>query len=474
MNAAVRRGYGQLLAQVLNDVGSYRSMKRMSLALLGTEGFLFIMHNTARFSPYKLLMLCVLWGMCQMWCGAFVRSAIKQNRPELSGLVPQLRQRLIRLTAALYAANTLVFAVIAHFAFGHGGYGLLAATLVTTVAILTQRFNMLAWGMALLIPFGVQFAFNTLKGLIDVLNEPLVTAAGMLLLLPLIGWGLFQLLPRGGDRHWAWYHHFSKCQAALHGNAPPSSAVQLPTRWQQLLRTFYGVALRRDSRAGTQPERMLMHVLGPAAHGGSNLIFLLAATVLALLPSAYAMIDGDDKIVLPWTGMILLGVAGMYVTSVADSITRHGAEQRLYLMTPGAPAGARINRLLGRTLLRRFLGVWLASVACVTCLDSFMLGHLALRGINFAIAMAFLWSAVSLLDNYAVKRPHAGGLNRSLLLMLIVLGFLVAMVLNRIQSTFPWYQAGCLLGIGAVIRVALAWRKLMALPPVLPAGRLAV
>jgi hypothetical protein len=473
VNAAGLRGYTQLLAQLVNDVAGYRAMMRTTIMFVVLEAVLLFVHRSGWLHQQKILLVLVLAALLQRCCGAFLSNAVQQNRPEYACLVPQLRRRLITLMATLYGVNALLVALTCGLVFGHAGYALLAAGLISGMIILMQRFSVIAWAAALLMPFAVQFIMNTLPAVIGNLNEAAVTAAGMLVVIPLMGCALLSLFPKGGDRHWAWYYRFASRQAALTGRSP-TPAARGGNLWQQLLRRAYVAALRRDSQPGTTPARSMLHALGPAAHGGSYIICLLLATALALLFVLYFSGNGEPALVLPWFGLVLLCAAGLYAAAIDHSASRYREEQRLYFLTPAAPLAARINRLLGQVLLQRFMGIWLLSLACVALLDSFMLGHLCLRGINFAVAMAYLWTAGSVLKNYAVVQAGTGRRNGASLGVLLVFGTLVALVLRRVEEFSMWYEVGGMLGVLAIARLVLCWRKLMALPPVLPAGRFAM
>lgn len=473
MSTSLRQVYGPLLAQVIQDQATYRRMMRMSLLLLAAEIILLTLHGGPLGTAGKLVMVCLPWTLMQIWAGGFMRLAIRQNRPEYACLVPNLRSRLIRLVAACYTFDAVVLALIAGLAFGHAGYGLMFSGLGTVVIIFLNRYVKLTWLMAFVIPFGTPFIMNDLPALLAPISETALTLAVMPVAALLSGWGLHLLLPRGGDRHWTWQYQFSQRQNMLAGQSTQACTTQESTRLRQLLRRLYVATLRRDSQPGVAANRAMMHVVGPGAHPGRVMAFSLTSTMVVLLIGCFAS-DGARVGMLTAIGLVQMGAVLIYAFSAADDVVQHGAEQQLYFLTPAAPAAARINRLLAATLLRRALAVWLVSLVCAVGLDSALAGHAALRGANFAFAMGMLWTLAPLLRNYAVMPARRLGQAWTILTFVVVVLFVVTAALQQSVPDMPWYEMGSVAGIGALIYLGLRWRALMALPPVLPAGRLAV
>ncbi|SDF70351.1 MULTISPECIES: hypothetical protein [unclassified Duganella] len=474
MNAATRHGYRILLAQLVNNTASFRMMKRITLLLVVAEIVLLSLYSAGTEAPLPLLMIAVPWGMLQTWCGSFMSSAVLQNRPEYACLVPHLRSRLMVLTAALYCANSVLLGLLTGVVFGHPGYGLLAGMTISTLSMFMHRFNVLAWVMAFVVPAIIPLVFNVLPHvLIAIDRELLLTAVGVLIMLPLGACGLQLIFPRGGERHWAWHARFTRQQNAMAGKTAKISAVQGGQRWQRWIGRLYAGALRQDSQPGVAPARRMMHVLGPAAYGGSYMAYALLTTVGALVIGMLCLDGGNRSGVLAAAGCLQLSAALAYVISVVDNVPRYSAEQRMYFLTPAAPAVADINRMIGKTLLRRFFCVWLVTLVCAVVLDSVAMGRFGLRGSSFALAMGMLWVARPLMRDYATMQPDSGRLDGMVAIVLVTLIILAIMAVADRAPAFPWYEIGVASGIAAAINLAMRWRKLMAMPPVLPAGRLA-
>jgi hypothetical protein len=475
MNASLRQAYWPLLAQLVQDKCTCRQMMRMTslLALAGIILWLFPGHPGAR--PGQLIvMLSLPWTALQLWTGAFLRFAIRQNRPEYACLVPRLRTRLIRLAAVWCVGNALLLSGMSWLAFDHAGYGLMLAGVGSAFMIWTNRYASLAWMVAGALPFGTAFFVDDLVPMLSGIGEAQMTLAVMPVVVLLCGWGLQLVLPRGGDRHWTWQQKFNQRRDAFAGPAVRAPTTQPPSRFSQLRQRFYIVALQRDSRAGVTADRAMMHVVGPGAHPGYVLTYSLCSTALALL---IVFLVGRADVgagVLSVVGLAQLSAVLIYTLRVANDVVLHGAEQQLYFLTPAAPAAVHINRLLTTIVLRRALLVWLVSLACAAVIDSTLAGHPTLRGASFALAMGVLWTLTPLLRNHAIMPARIRNLEWTVIIALVVLVCLGAVATARVTPNFPWYGLGAVAGISALVRLALRWRALMALPPVLPAGRLAV
>lgn len=175
----IRQAYGPMLAQMIQDSASRRQMIRASLLLAAAEIVLLALHGDCHGPSGNLVLVCMPWVALQLWCGAFLKNAIRQNRPEYAGLVPHLRSRLIRLTAAMYAVEIALLAVMCGLVFGHPGYGLVFGGAFAVLSIFMNRYMALLWIMALAIPFGTSYVINDLPRLLAGANEAVVTAAAM-------------------------------------------------------------------------------------------------------------------------------------------------------------------------------------------------------------------------------------------------------------------------------------------------------
>ncbi|MBV7535068.1 hypothetical protein KW842_04710 [Duganella sp. sic0402] len=479
MSATGWPAYRQLLLQLVRDQAAYRTLKRVSIILLA--GALLIVAVALCFGKPlagKGLLALFLWANGQMWCSAFLKGAIAQNRPEYASLVPQLRVRLIRLTAALCIASSLLLGLSAALLFGHGGYALLVGGMMNVYILFTTRHGWLAFSpAAIFLPLTQTDSPDKIAlALHHGLGEPAVAALGSLLLLALGAWGLRTVFPQGGDAHWAWFKRHLRNKDAVRSPSQLVPLTRLGAWWQAMRSSRYQAELRADSRNGGTPQRMMIYALGPGAHPAGYVTSVAGNTLIAL--AVLALADGHVKpgvfalmgIIAQWS---ILMAALMYITSVVDGAQRYRTEQEIFFLSAGAPAQASINRLLGGAMLRGFFTVWLATLASVAGIDWLVHGAAGLRGVTFMLATLILPLACMMLRNYLVMATVSSpSWSTLLVLYAIVCNVLLSVVSARFEV--PWFWLGGAVAVLSLLELYRRWRKLLALPPVLPAGRLAV
>jgi hypothetical protein len=126
-----------------------------------------------------------------------------------------------------------------------------------------------------------------------------------------------------------------------------------------------------------------------------------------------------------------------------------------------------------RAMLSRSLRLWLASVVAAACIDFAVLGQAQPRGVTFALAMLVLPFAGLVMRNYAAMAAGSGDSMAAVLTLLVMAVYIVVVVVEQTQPEFPWFRIGAVAGLAAVAGLRLRWLRMMALPAVLPAGRLA-
>jgi hypothetical protein len=470
----IPRHYAQLLVQVLRDRAAGGLMVRLSwfLAACVVGELVFAMYfGQPRFG--HVLLIGLICGTGYLWCGAFLKSAIQQNQPAYACLVPQLRRRLMTLTVVLYLACTLVMAAMASALIGHGGYALVCGGMFSVYMLFAQRYALLNLFPSAVILVSVSMRNQPLQALVataEAMGEPVVAGVGAILLLLLGRLGLQAAFPQGGDRHWAWYAFQARQLAQQKGDAPAPSTGG--PRWIAWFRTAYLATLRRDSRGGASQGNMMMHTLGTAAHDGTSIAYVVLFSAIAIVIGRHLAAQGEQlhaSVTVTLMQASLMLSCLMYVVAVGASAARNGVEQSLYLLTPAAPEAARINAVLLRTLLWRCLRLWLISLTGAACIDFAVLGRLELRGPVFVLAMLMLPCAGFVLRNYAVMPARQGSLMATGTAML---GF-AAVGVQQLRPELPWYWIGGGVALVAVAGMRWRWRRMMALPPLLPAGRLA-
>jgi hypothetical protein len=468
--------YAQLLAQLMRDRCASRLMVRFTwfIAACAVAEIICRMYFIKPpFGRGLLLMLVCCTGY--LWFGAFLKNAGRQNHPAYACLVPGLRRRLMTLTAVLFAGCTLATAMLAGLLVGHAGYGLLCGALFGVYILFAQRYPVLNLLPSMVIVLAVSFfkqPLDTLFAAANNIGEPVVTGVGAILLAWLGIQGVRAAFPHGGDQHWAWHRRMGIQQARLSGALPATGAPGI-SRWLAWTRHFYFDALRRDSRGGASQGRMMMHALGIPAHDGNGIAMVLVSTLaLALIGGYFVGRDNPDVMHMASSAMqgCLLMTSLVYAMAASANAARYGVEQSLYRLTPAAPAAPHINRVLARTLLFRCLRLWLLSFVGAVCIDVVIFGQL--RGVTYALAMLSIPFAGLTLRNYAAMRPSTGDMASLAGLLLLVLIYIAALMMEKLLPAFPWFWTGNAIALVSAIGLNMGWRRMMALPPGLPAGRL--
>lgn len=471
--------YGQLLVQLMRDRCASRLLLRLTgfMALCVVGELLFAMKfGQPPFGPAILILM--IGGAAYLWSGAFLKNAALQNQPAYACLVPGLRGRLMTLTALLFAACTLLTTALTALLYGHAGYALVGAGLLSVYILFANRYQALSFFPSVVIIASVANNNRPMHLLFDTTNaigEPVVAGVGAMVLAVLGVVGVRAAFPQGGDRHWAWHRRLGRQQARFRGAARGDGAAG-SGRWTTWLRLAYTAALRRDSRGGASQGRMMMHALGPRAHDGGAVAYMLFTTLAMVLAGLYVRSRGNDLNVVSVSSTVMQGcvllASLMYAVTASADVARYSGEQGLYSLTPAAPDAARVNRVLARMLLWRCLRLWLMSLLCAACIDLATFGHL--RGVTVMLATLMLPVAGLLLRNYAVMSARSGEMVAVFGTILLVAACITALWAERILPGFPWGWAAGGVTLASAAGLYLRWRYLLRLPPALPAGRLAI
>ncbi|GJI92100.1 hypothetical protein [Duganella hordei] len=485
--ATFHQGYGQLLLQVMRDRVARGMLVRVTvLAAAAAVGLPWLFSGVLHLpGPARLFAVLAGVGVIVLWYGTYVRSAVRQNQPEYACLVPGLRRRLMTLTAALHVCSSVLTAGMIAAVYGHFGYAVASACLFFSYVLLVQRYTLL-----FILPSVLIFASASLGhplarwvgNAATAMGEPAISGIGLLTATALWTWSLLKVFPRGGDRHWAWQRRLTVCIGRLRGVAPADYTANVkPWVWRvgNGMRSPYLAALRRDSRRATHapsPVRMMMHALGPETHAGGSMAYALGLTLLSLLALALGA-PGSTVGNLAHTSlppMFILMAPLIYTTAVVQAIGRNATEQRLYLLAPGAPSPALLNRVLARTLLGRYLLVWLVAAAGALLVDTCSGDAVAAaHGATVTLAALLVLLPATLLRDYAAMRPassHNGMIGWTLF---VISGWLLATLADRKLFDVPWMALGAVVAACGLLALGLCWRRMMAMPPALPAGRLA-
>jgi hypothetical protein len=220
----------------------------------------------------------------------------------------------------------------------------------------------------------------------------------------------------------------------------------------------------------------MMHTMGTAVSEGSAIATIAGCALLAVLAAMANVPDG--KIIGPLTifdfaqGMILMAISS-YAIAVPSAAVAHHAEQGLYRLAPGAPAARELNRVFAKTVLLRFLKIWVVVLAGLVAIDCARRGSLEFRAYPLALASLTLPFACMLLPDYARLRagPRWGvGVGMPVAL---ILAYLFFAALAATYPGLPWLVLVCPIAGGSLLTLWVRWTSMIKMPPAFPAGRLA-
>jgi hypothetical protein len=424
-----------------------------------------------------------LTALIAAWWLEFLGSAIRQNQPALACLVPGQHRRIVTAVAVAWALAALSVAVLLGLSFGHVGYVLLAAAAALLYLAVLQQWP---WVMAAPLAIMIFDRFVPLvpgpgmRAALAALGETGVTLAGLALLLVLGGFALRRLLPRGGDRHLAWQRRYdARARAMKDALALPGQEYAAAWRPSSWLQGPYLAGLRRLSeRAGLmRPPRnraqALLFALRSAAHPGA-MLGALAASVAFVLAAGSRLGQGMDRDGLAGLACVILLVTPLvtHVHAVLTALQRYRTEQALLRLTPMAPGSASFNRQLGGALLSRFALLWLACVASAALSAAVLAPGVAGQGAVGISAALTLLLAPALLRDHASSRRLSPQVITLVIVAVVALSVLLRIVVVVWRHHLPWLLIAAIV-IGAAWLTWRAWRRLPALPPAFPAGRLA-
>lgn len=437
-------------------------------------------------APLTLLFLFskLALGFGAIWLGLvygvlFVPASIRMNSAANARLLPRQRRRLVQMAAGGWLATSVGGALAlgnwgALLLFGLYllGFALARAGQPQMIVLAVVAGNWPALSHKVFPP-----AFNA------ALDSDAALLALTLALLGAAAWVLRWLYPAGGDAHRERDVRLADgARLAGVGVGVGASESQVPVDRFALWwgRFAYAAALRRDCRA-PRPDAMLLHALGPTVHTSiwiGSAVFMLVLGGVAHLALALSGNGPGHALVagVATGGLGALTVAVLLSTMPYDqAMRRTRGEQGLLRLSPLAGDTASMNRRLAGALLRRGLASSLgltAAILVTTALVEPGMDVLLRQGALCCLAgqMAML----ALFGDGAGDDAGNGGWNLRLGLTAGVMAAfeaLVALGLGRLGGTLPWPWLIVIALAGAVFVSWRGWRRMLAAPPVFPAGR---
>lgn len=388
----------------------------------------------------------------------FMSGAATQNKPANACLVPGLTRSVRRATVMTWMMTMAPVACIS-FVHPQGWMVLLSGSVFVTAFGLyragCERFAIVA---ALAAAAYFWMPAHPLLG-----DSVLAFACAASLLFA--AWALQRALPQGGDRHFAMLEKRARAQALDTMDSTTQSARSDGKR-----RRVYGMFLRRDVSA-RDSDKLLMHVLGPNNY---SVLFVEACAGVGLLAATGAMhllgMWPEVEELARLLGISLLAGLGFSWYRFAAGILAAGSEQALVRMAPGMPSAARLNRALGKRILRTCALEWLGAAMLVG--GAFVLWNIPAFG--FMIAAAFSLAILPLvslsLGDYSGKSSYRyDGVVVSTLMCLITAFVSVFWV----DSVTVWLALMASILALSLACIGMRWSAMMAAPPAFPALRMA-
>jgi hypothetical protein len=280
------------------------------------------------------------------------------------------------------------------------------------------------------------------------------------------------------------------------------------------LSSHYRATLQRDC-ANQQARHLIGHVAGPLSFRRTQFAFFTAGlktwqkwaqfsvlavamigwrTYLANAPNG--LHQAAPAVLVATLALIMLAPAFRFAAKVSH-LAQTGQEQKLFLLTPGAPSHIDINRYLARHLLQNSLLDWLALAAGLTLFDV-LLGtppHLLLLQLSlFTMSLPLMGAILTDYSAKANQQIHFSSIIAPVFLLwfLSLLYLAVAetgpSTLLNSSSMIEWYLKRDWLGLTqddigwhtgfiacnmllAAIVLASRWRAMLKAAPAFPVGR---
>lgn len=395
--------------------------------------------------PLTLLLL--------MWWVMLFSSILTQCSASAVRLLPQMRQRTLRVTVAAWVAITLLMTLCVGVPTGYPGQAaILTGLVLLETTVMASRWRI---GVCFALMWASPYLRNVIPhGLIAFLASNAAVAVGALLLVLEGRVALRRMFgtPTGGR---AW-------------NMSKQPVPTMVTSLAQLLKT--------KPRDFVLRQPAFTKVLGGPAFAGA--LTLLAVPVLGCVAirAVVAMQDigaAHDRLLMT-RSLVLTGVLilqALMAHSVAARMDHHRTEQILVRLAPAAPPAATLNRVLARYLLGNFALMWVGCTA-VAIAGLLVLGASGGETLR-ALAACTLSLALAGLPLRDYARRKASPIVATLVYCLCAAAAL-AVALAAVGGKFGG-QAWAAMAIASILLAALfvawRWRAMTAAAPAFPAGR---
>lgn len=382
-----------------------------------------------------------LMTLAWLWWHYLIDGVRFQNEPAGYKLVPSMGKRSRLTLLAAWAVLSLSTGLVFSPAVGSPLLSCLAAALLLAIsgALIRWEFALVFVGVCSMPYLWEKLGLAPLPFEIGLAG--LAALAGALLLV--CGLVLSRALGRAAPRQAGWRH-----------------LQDIPV---------YGSFLGADCEGGNR-TRLLMHVLGPQAHTGTQ------ALIVALVLAGGAFMIALSSMPLAVARVFFLALAVALQFAVADRLASalyaRGREQALLRLAVHAPDARAFNTVLSDALGRQFLGWW-ATTTMLALVLVYLTGIPARELMPlFAVFCLTLLAGGPLLRDYA-RKPHYSKIAKTgtVLLFTLTNGMLM-LAISGAMATMWWVLLAVLAAAAAAVFMTMRLRAMRRAPAAFPAGRM--
>lgn len=379
---------------------------------------------------------------------AFVQLVLSDlGQPSQACLVPQARQRIFSIVAALWVMFTGIIGALYGFANGNILTGVLVVGFMLNNFILAMsgyRWLYLAIAAWPVLDFA---RFTTVPALFFL--SVFVILAGMV--------AIIELVANGGDRHFARTQE-SRRNASLLKEGRSKSSMTAGFAVAAHRNLVQRLAIGLDMY---QPVRKYIRVMGL----GAAFVAVLAwidKSVIDLGPHA-ASASGS-------LAVLILIFVGNRAHELLLNLTKTVAEQQLLSFAPVLPRGEAANRLLLKVLLEQWLFSWLGIAFFGISLLVIGADGASVR-IFFAISLAAFATLPSLFNEDLARLVDQPARQWRWMTFVLQLGLLIALsFMERLLAPFAGVAVGAAIGLAGLLHARRLWLKRLKGSELLPVG----
>lgn len=445
----------------------------LALTMLASHVVLYFLSSKEAGLPAMIWALLVCGGVILAtliftWFVMLVPNITLQYTPANASLVPGLKRNLQVALAIPVLLMPLGFACLYHGHFFLSWFFGVVALLIYTAAIRTQ------WAYVVIsLLFLAPIAFDRSKSFFSDLkwNQPvLFFSAGLGLTALVLHW-IFKL---HGDQHFRHKENFAMMQKQMNGEEISNRyySLNFVNLYALLLRLSMTKVKRNPAKAGD----LMLFSLGSQAFWMTSffsVVFMAAFLfmVFAVLGNHSSKFDEKNIGLAYFVGLVsLFMLPPIYSSMARSSVYQRREELGLLMLTANLPDAHQQGRLLLRSMLRQFLGLWLTTTFIFGSACYLLQTSTRMSAIIWIISFCLLPVSVLSLSNHArMKSIYQTSLLAALGLPLVI-GIISIVV--YVQSGFiPAWRICTAITLATAVILYWRWHRLTKVTVIFPAGR---